>query len=106
MRRITLALLMLVLGGCAQFSADGGLDPARRLAAERFDTTVGPLRDDDSRREVDAEVERLLSGTLDADAAAKVALLGAPALQASFAQLGVAEADLVQAGRLRNPVLS
>jgi len=106
MRRVTLAFVLLALGGCAQFSVDGGLDPARRLAAERFDAKVGPLRDDAARREVDAEVERLLGGTLDADAAAKVALLGSPTLQASFAQLGVAEADLVQAGRLRNPVLS
>jgi outer membrane protein TolC len=106
MRRVSLALVLLALAGCAQFSSDGGLDPARRLAAERFDAKVGPVRDDAARREVDTEVERLLGGTLDADAAAKVALLGSPALQASFAQLGVAEADLVQAGRLRNPVLS
>jgi outer membrane protein TolC len=51
----------------------------------------------------DAEVGRLLAEPLTPDAAVRVALLNNRALRASLAQLGVAEADLVQAGRMRNP---
>ncbi|MCM5570675.1 TolC family protein [Burkholderiaceae bacterium FT117] len=103
---VAVALAALALAGCAQFSADGGLDPARTLATERFGTKVQPLRDDAARAGVDAEIDQLLASELDADAAVRIALLGSPTLQASFARLGIAEADLVQAGRLRNPVLS
>ncbi|MFS2117823.1 TolC family protein, partial [Herbaspirillum frisingense] len=41
-----------------------------------------------------------------ADDAVQIALINNPELQAAFAELGVAEADLVQAGRLPNPGFS
>jgi cobalt-zinc-cadmium efflux system outer membrane protein len=49
-------------------------------------------------------VRELLQNTLTADAAIQVALLNNRELQATYAALGVAQADLVQAGLLRNPV--
>lgn len=100
------ALVLLTLAGCAQFSPDGGLGPAERVATERFGARVQMLRSDEDRRAIDAEVERLLAGPLDAETAVKIALLNSPGLQAGYARLGIAEADLVQAGRLPNPVLS
>lgn len=97
---------MALLAGCAGFSADGGLGPARELAADRFGAQLAPIHSEETRALVTSEVGRLLEGTLDVDTAVTVALLGAPSLQASFARLGIAEADFVQAGRLRNPVLT
>ncbi|WP_293776932.1 TolC family protein [uncultured Oxalicibacterium sp.] len=52
------------------------------------------------------QVRQLLAQPLTADDAVRIALLNNPALQADLAELGVAEADLVQAGRLRNPGIS
>ena len=49
---------------------------------------------------------RLLQKPLDADAAVQVALLNNPGLQATYAELGISEASLLQAGRLRNPGFS
>jgi outer membrane protein, heavy metal efflux system len=49
------------------------------------------------------DVRRLLADTLTADAAIQVALLNNRELQAVYAELGVAQADLVQAGLLSNP---
>ena len=46
----------------------------------------------------------LLHDTLTVDGAVQVALLNNRTLQALYAELGVAQADLVQAGLLRNPV--
>jgi outer membrane protein TolC len=48
-------------------------------------------------------VKELLGAPLTADAAVQVVLLNNRGLQAAYAELGIAEADLVQAGRLRNP---
>jgi outer membrane protein TolC len=53
-----------------------------------------------------AQVRELLAADLTPDSAVQVALLNNQRLQAAFADLGVAEADLVQAGRLRNPGFS
>ncbi len=48
----------------------------------------------------------LLGRELTVDAAVEVALLGNKRLQATFEELSLAQADLVQAGVLRNPVFT
>ncbi|NML59836.1 TolC family protein [Massilia sp. RP-1-19] len=55
---------------------------------------------------VDGKVAQLLGKPLTADTAVQVALLNNKGLQASLAQLGIAEADLVQAGWMSNPSFS
>ena len=56
----------------------------------------------DAQRQLDA----LLAKPLTADAAVQIALLSNRSLQATYEDLGIAEADLVQAGLLRNPAFS
>lgn len=99
-------LAMLLLGGCATFSADGGFGAVQAITQERMGVTPSPPVKRDEAFRVAGEVERLLAEPLTADAAVKIALLNNRGLQASYAELGIAEADLVQAGRLRNPVFS
>jgi outer membrane protein TolC len=94
------------LAGCAGFSEDGGFGEAQRVAREQFGTDARWIRTDEDRTLVASEVDRLLAEPMSADTAVRVALLNNPGLQASYARLGIAEADLVQAGRLRNPVLA
>jgi len=53
-----------------------------------------------------ARVAEILKAPLTADTAVELALLNNRGLQADLSQLGIAEADLVQAGRLRSPVFS
>ena len=55
------------------------------------------------RAKSEAQVAALLAQPLKPDDAVQVALLNNHALQASFQELGVSEADLVQSGRLPNP---
>jgi len=49
------------------------------------------------------DVQRLLAKELSVGDAVQIALLNNPGLQAAYAELGIAEADLVQAGRIGNP---
>jgi len=96
--------LALALGGCATFSTDGGRGDVERLAGERIGPSakaLGSARDDAAIR---AFVDARLAEPLTPDAAVEVALVNQPGLQARLAEVGIAEADLVQAGRLRNPV--
>ena len=55
------------------------------------------------RAKSDAQVAELLPQPLSAEDAVQIALLNNRALQAAFDELGISEADLVQAGRLPNP---
>jgi outer membrane protein TolC len=98
-----LALAGLALSGCATFSTDGGFDSVARDTRAHLHEDVRWARTEEERGKDDRQVAELLEHRLSAEDAVQVALLNNPRLQASFEQLGVSEADLVQSGRLPNP---
>ena len=100
------AVLASLLAGCATFSPDGGFDHASELTRERVGQSPRWQRSDEDAETVRARVAELLASPLGPDAAVELALINNPALQAGFQELGVAESDLVRAGRLRNPTFS
>jgi len=102
MRTAVTGAVALMLAGCAGFSPDGGLDRVSSIAAERTGQDLRLPRAD-AAQPAQAELDALLKQPLSAEAAVRVALLNHRGLRASLAQLGVLEADLVQAGRLANP---
>ena len=105
--RLTLAALALfVLGGCATVSNDAGFGPVEQTAKDRLGKDVKWARSDADRDEIDKRVAKLLEQPLSADDAVQIALLNNKGLQASFSELGISEADRVQAGRLPNPGFS
>lgn len=101
-----LMLGVAVLGGCAAFSPDGGLGKVAEITRERMAIAPEPTRADQDAARVAEEVKRLLATPLTADSAVRIAVLNNRGLQASLAGLGIAEADLVQAGRMHNPGFS
>lgn len=102
---LAVALSAMVLSGCATFSNDGGLDAVSSLTKER--TAQSVQRDKpESAAATQALLAQLLAKPLTPDTAVQIALVNNSGLQASLAELGVAEADLVQAGRMRNPGVS
>ncbi|HEX9174166.1 MAG TPA: TolC family protein [Telluria sp.] len=100
------AAALALLNGCASFSDDGGLGAVSAIARERTGHEVALAKPGTDRAARQSAVSRLLSRPLTPDTAVQVALLNNRGLQASLAQLGIAEADLVQAGRMRNPSIS
>lgn len=107
-QRVFAALLTLAfLGGCATFSTDGGLESVQTAGKERgLAQNVTWLKTDKDAETARASVKKLLAAPLTADNAVQIALLNNRGLQATYAELGIAEADVVQAGRLRNPGFS
>ena len=96
-----------VLAGCASFSPDGGFDTVASGAKERgLNHEVRWLRSDEDAVEARALVSSLVQKPLTPEAAVQIALINNQSLQATYAELGIAEASLVQAGRLRNPGFS
>ena len=101
--RVIVWLLPIVLMGCANFSSDGGFDRVSALSRERIGH---PAPKAISSPEVQERINTLLAAPLSSDTTVEIALLSNQRLQAALSELGIAEADLVQAGRLRNPGFS
>ena len=101
--RSTTLLTALLLAGCTTFSRDGGFATVEETARERLGRDVRWVRTDEQAASVEQTVKEVLAEALDADRAVQVALINNRGLQATYAELGIAEADLVQAGRIGNP---
>ena len=108
--RAAAGLSVALLAGCASLSPDGGLDDVSRLTGERIGQPASFHKDAADGKTAgadrDSQLQTLLAQPLSADAAVRVALLNSPALKSALAELGVSEAEMVQAGRMRNPSLS
>ena len=103
MSRWALFLALTLVGGGCRVPPKGGLDEVTRLLDERG---AGSLRWNQSRKEDDDAhhaIDQLLAEELTPARAVQIALVGSPVIQATLERLGVAQADAVQAGLLKNP---
>ncbi len=96
---MAMAATLLALAGCATLSDDGGRGQVGQMVEERG----GPGL---AKGPVQQQLDALLAAPVTVDSAVRIAMLGNRSLQAAYAELGIAEADLVQAGRIANPVFS
>ncbi len=96
-------VLALVAGGCASVDSGQSLSSVQRQLADRVEGSVGW---DPDRQDARAALARLLAEPLTAESAVRIALVNNRRLQADLARLGIAQADLVEAGLLENPTLS
>src|SRR5713226_7788878 len=99
-------LSTLALSGCATFSPDGGMTVVANIAGETLKKDVISIRTADDAEEARNAVQRLLRRSLTVDTAVQVALLNNRGLQASYNELTLAEANLVQDSLPPNPTLS
>lgn len=82
------------------------MESVSAITQERTGQAVKRTATDKDRGQSEASVKRLLAEPLTPDTATQIALLNNRGLQASLADLGIAEADLVRAGRIGNPGFS
>ncbi|MDR5751349.1 MULTISPECIES: TolC family protein [unclassified Caballeronia] len=102
-RLVATVSVVAVLAGCTTFSKDGGFNTVSNVASERLGKDAVVVKTDEDRNAVFERTKELLAKPLSMDDAVQVALLNNRGLQASYGELGISEADLVQAGRLPNP---
>ena len=102
---IAVVLGVFVLGGCATVQREASFPEVQGTVADRLGQKVEWNRDGKSDEQTRKTVRTLLQREFSAEAAVQVALLNNRRLQAKFENLGVAQADLVEAGLLDNPVL-
>jgi outer membrane protein, heavy metal efflux system len=105
--RYTVILVSLSLaGGCTTLSPEGPFtevgDTVQQRLGKQISWDAGQYEDP----VVHATIEKLLSRPLTAERAVQIALLNNRELQAIYANLGIAQANLVQTELWRNPVLN
>lgn len=93
------AAAAVLLTGCASLPSDSGRSQALEHAAQRGRAVPKP-------EDGAAFTRQLLQQPLTAETAVQLALTNGPRLRAETARLGIAAAELYNAGRLSNPVLS
>jgi hypothetical protein len=93
-------------GGCAAFSPDGGMTRVNGIVAPELKSEAVKVNAEDAAGEARARVARSLASTLSADGAVRIALLNNKGLQASYNELGVAEAAMVEASLPPSPTFS
>ena len=100
-RRALCILGLCLLGGCASLPAGRGIPEAQALAAARGVSAPAP-----DAAAAPAEAAQWLAKPVDAARAVEIALRYNPQVQAEYARLGLAAAEVYEAGRLSNPQFS
>src|SRR5688572_17379055 len=95
---------LLALAACASIPEEAGFPDAAALVHERGGLEIRWNRGGPEDADVTARVQALLERELDAEGAVTIALLRNRHLQALYEDLRIAQADLVEAGLLRNPI--
>jgi cobalt-zinc-cadmium efflux system outer membrane protein len=104
-RTIGCGLLLVGLTGCASVNLDAGFPEVRAAVEERHGTRIVWNQGTELDREAAERLRSLLAKKLTVADAARIAMLNNRDLQAVYTELGLAQADLVQAGLFRNPML-
>lgn len=100
-----LALLIVVITGCAQVPKEAGFGDVQELIHQRVNYRLHWNQGSTADEQVARAIDDLLTNEVSADAAVQVALLNNQHLQATYEDLGITQADVVEAGLLENPVL-
>ena len=97
-------LCSVLVSGCTTFDLRAGFSEVGSMVEERTRMKLFWNNGTELDRQVGERLSKLVKGKLTAEQAAQVALLNNREVQAVYSELGVAQADLVQAGLLKNPL--
>lgn len=105
--KVTATVLVgLLAGGCAKFTADGGMSPVTDNVRREIGKDTVKLSSAEATQRARERVQALLSEPLSEDTAVQIALLNNRGLQAAYNDLGISEAEYVQATLPPNPALT
>ena len=106
-RLIQTSALAMLLAGCATVTPDGGFADVAATTQARIGITPQLTRDGAGQGALAASLRDLPvfreGRPMDMDTAVRIALVNHPGLQATYWNVGIAQADLAQAARPRNP---
>ena len=101
---IGLSLSLVVIAGCVQVPKEAGFGDVQKLVHQRVDYRLHWNQGSMADEQVAQAIDDLLKNKLSAEGAVQIALLNNQHLQAIYEDLGITQADVVEAGLLENPV--
>jgi outer membrane protein TolC len=99
-------LLPLLLSSCATFSPDGGFNNVEKSTQNYIKQKPIWANSEAQKQAAATQLSGLLTQPLSVNDAVQIALINNAQLQANFYDLQIAEANVVQAGRIPNPIFS
>ena len=96
----------LALAGCKMLPPDGGMGAVQAFGGDAIGRNVMAIRSDEEAVAARTIVDKLLARPLSADDTVQIALLNNRELQAAYNQLGISEAQMVQASLPPNPTFT
>jgi outer membrane protein, heavy metal efflux system len=100
------SLLLAVAACTTPQTTEAGFADVQQRVGERLPQRTVWNRGSEEDAQASASVRALLARPIGPDDAVQIALLRNRGLQASYEEIGISQADLVQAGLLQNPVFS
>ena len=97
--------LVLLIAGCAQVPKEAGFNDVKDFVGQRVDYNIHWNQHAEADPVVERVIEGLLKKELTPEASAQIALLNNPNLQVIYEELGITQANVVEAGLLENPVI-
>jgi cobalt-zinc-cadmium efflux system outer membrane protein len=101
--RLCLLASPFLLAGCMSTDPGPAFSDVQQTVGARTGQKIAWRQNSAEDRAADAAVAELLKRELTVNAAVQIALLNNPSLQATYEEIGISQADLVQAGLLKNP---
>lgn len=100
MKYLWLLFIILIVPGCKKITIESDFSQLQQQTIEQTGQTIS--KDVPTSRDLSA-VRRSYDSQLSRNEAVRIALLNNPQLRADFDNLGIAKADLIQAGLFTNP---
>ncbi len=97
----SITVVAVFIAGCTSIPKDLGRSDVDTLTHER-----GLPVETESSMSRDELLDSLKAQPLTADSAIRIAFINNPRIMATYAELGIAAADVYEAGRIRNPIFS
>ncbi|MGD9725012.1 MAG: TolC family protein [Alphaproteobacteria bacterium] len=103
---VAVGFLSSLLGACANFSGDGGMEPVSKHVSAELGADAKKIASKADAEAIRERVKTLLEKPLTAESAVQIALLNNRGLQARYNFLGISEAAFVEASIPPNPTIS
>lgn len=105
-RWIFSSVALSCLLGCAEKEIEKAFEQVQTSSQGRLGKEIVWVRDSESEQKIAEALTELLADELTADEAVRIALLSNRRLQATYAEVGIAAAQVVEAWLIENPTLN
>lgn len=104
-RIVSIIVSLFLVTGCSSITPELGFKEVNDSVTERSGNYLHWNNGTEEDKIIESKIDELLSLELTPETATQVALLKNRNFQATLKELGIAQADLVSAGLLPNPIL-